>query len=68
MKSLKTATVLLGILSIVFCTQAAAAQKGGGANAVPYPIKEWKGVQGITLAESKPDFIGQPKAPDGAPN
>jgi arylsulfatase A-like enzyme len=31
-------------------------------------LKEWKGVQGKTLADSKPDFIGQPKAPDGAPN
>jgi arylsulfatase A-like enzyme len=33
--------------------------------------KEWKGVQGKTLAEKgtqKPDFIGQPKAPEGAPN
>jgi arylsulfatase len=46
----------------------AAAQKSGGANAIPYPLPEWKGVQGKTLADSKPDFIGQPKAPEGAPN
>jgi hypothetical protein len=25
--------------------------------------EDWKGVQGKTLADSKPDFIGQPKAP-----
>jgi len=37
-------------------------------NAIPYPKKEWKGVQGKTLVDSKPYFIGQPKAPDGAPN
>jgi arylsulfatase A-like enzyme len=40
----------------------------GDSNAIPYPLEEWKGVQGKTLADSKPDFIGQPKAPDGAPN
>jgi hypothetical protein len=37
-------------------------------NAIPYPLPEWKGVQGKTLADSKPDFIGQPKAPKDAPN
>jgi hypothetical protein len=38
--------------------------------ATQFPIRkeEWKGVQGKTLADSKPDFIGPPKAPDGAPN
>ena len=44
----------------------ASAQKEG--NAIPYPMPEWKGVQGKTLADSKPDFIGQPKAPKDAPN
>ena len=68
MKSLKTIISFLGILSIVFLSQVAVAQKSGGGNAIPYPKKEWKGVQGKTLADSKPYFIGQPKAPDGAPN
>jgi len=37
-------------------------------NAIPYPLAEWKGVQGKTLADSKPYFIGPHKAPEGAPN
>jgi hypothetical protein len=48
-----------------FCVRQSGSRRG---NAIPYPLKEWKGVQGKTLAESKPDFIGQPKAPEGAPN
>jgi hypothetical protein len=28
----------------------------------------WPLSGGLTLADSKPYFIGQPKAPDGAPN
>ena len=37
-------------------------------NSIPYPLEEWKGVQGKTLADSKPDFIGQKKAGKDAPN
>ncbi len=37
-------------------------------NAIPYPLAEWKGVQGKTLADSKPYFIGPHKAPEGSPN
>ena len=43
-------------------------QRIGDGNAIPYPLEEWKGVKGKTLADSKPDFVGQKKAPDGAPN
>jgi len=68
MKSLKTVISCLGFLSIVFCSQVAVSQTSGDGNAIPYPLEEWKGVQGKTLADSKPDFIGQRKAPDGAPN
>ena len=68
METVRTVILFLGILAIVFCSQAAFAQKRAGGNAIPYPLKEWKGVQGKTLADSKPDFIGQPKAPEGAPN
>ena len=53
------ATALAG-----FTDQGRCAEK----NSIPYPLDEWKGVQGKTLADSKPDFIGQKKAPKGAPN
>jgi arylsulfatase len=68
MKSLKTVILFLSIFAIAFCGQVAAAQKSGDGNAIPYPLEEWKGVQGKTLADSKPDFIGQKKAPKDAPN
>ena len=68
MKSLKIVILFLSILTFAFGSQATAAGKSGDGNAIPYPKKEWKGVQGKTLADSKPDFIGQPKAPAEAPN
>ena len=34
-------------------------------NSIPYPLEEWKGIQGKTLENSKPDFVGQKKAPKG---
>ena len=37
-------------------------------NSIPYPLEEWKGIQGKTLEDSKPDFVGQKKAPKDAPN
>ena len=37
-------------------------------NSIPYELPEWKGVQGKTLADSKPDFVGRKGAPEGAPN
>jgi arylsulfatase len=43
--------------------QVAVDQKVSGGNAIPYPLEEWKGVQGKTLADSKPHFIGQKKRP-----
>jgi arylsulfatase len=51
------------ILLMVSCSHPFAEQKGEGANAIPYPLEKWKGVQGKTLVDSKPDFIGQRKAP-----
>ena len=39
-----------------------------GSNSIPYPLEEWKGVQGKTLEESKPYFVGPRKAPEGSPN
>jgi len=68
MNLLKTAISFLVALAFVFCSQPVVAQKSADGNAIPYLLKEWKGVQGKTLADSKPDFIGQPKAPAGAPN
>ena len=64
-KSLKIVILFLSVLTFAFGSQAAAAQKSGDGNAIPYPKKEWKGVQGKTLADSKPDFVGPPKAPEG---
>ena len=58
---------LVMLVLITACSpEKASVQKEG--NAIPYPLPEWKGVQGKTLADSKPDFIGQPKAPKDAPN
>jgi hypothetical protein len=39
-------------------------------NAIPYPLEQWngKGCRENPGGQSKPDFIGQPKAPEGAPN
>jgi hypothetical protein len=61
MKSLKTVISSLGILFIVFCSQAAVAQKSGNGNSIPYPLDEWKGVQGKSLKDSTPYFIGPHK-------
>lgn len=46
----------------------AAAQENETTNSIPYPLDEWKGVQGKTLDDSKPYFVGPRKAPEGAPN
>jgi arylsulfatase len=37
-------------------------------NTIPYPLEEWKGVQGKTLSESTPYFVGPREAPEDAPN
>ena len=59
----------LAMLALLFsCSTGPKNTTGHEGNAIPYSKEEWKGVQGKTLAESKPYFIGQPKAPEGAPN
>jgi arylsulfatase len=60
--------LIVGLLSLVFYSQVAVAQKSEDDNSIPYPLEKWKGVQGKTLADSKPYFVGQRNAPDGAPN
>ena len=60
--------MIVGLLSLVFYSQVAVAQKSEDDNSIPYPLEKWKGVQGKTLADSKPYFVGQRNAPDGAPN
>ncbi len=59
----------LGIISI-FLTSAYGQQveQSHEGNAIPYPLDEWKGTAGQTLAESTPDFVGPKKAYEGAPN
>ena len=37
-------------------------------NSIPYPLAKWNGVNGKTLADSKPDFVGGVKAKEGSPN
>jgi hypothetical protein len=68
MKNVLISVISLAMMAIMFScstgTDKSAVREG---NAIPYPNKEWKGVQGKTLADSKPDFIGQPKAPEGLP-
>lgn len=68
MKTLKIMAVLLGLVIIQTPCTASATVINADANAIPYPLPEWKGVQGKTLADSKPDFVGPQKAPAGAPN
>ena len=64
---MKKLTYLLGLV-ILFLTapQTIVAQKT--ENSIPYPLEKWNGVQGKTLEDSRPDFVGQKKAPEGAPN
>jgi len=64
---MKNSTYLFGLIMVLltFC-ESIYAQKT--ENSIPYPLEEWKGVQEKTLADSKPDFIGQKKAPKDAPN
>ena len=63
MKSPKTVVSFLSILTIVLCSQAAAAQESKGGNAIPYPLKEWKGVQGKLWPNRNPISSGNPKRP-----
>ena len=60
---------LLSITMLIFLASCSNVQEHStkkGKNSIPYPLPEWKGVQGKTLADSKPDFIGQPKVPEEA--
>jgi hypothetical protein len=68
MKNLFLSFMSLAILAIMFsCSTGTENTAGQEGNAIPYPNAEWKGVQGKTLADSTPDFIGQPQAPEGLP-
>ena len=69
MKSTAFSFIGLAILFLgISCSTQQENPAGRGENSIPYPSEEWKGVQGKTLADSKPYFVGRPKAPDGAPN
>ena len=57
--------IILAVISVMIIVSFSMAQEG---NQIPYPLEKWKGVQGKTLAESKPYFVGPPKAPKDAPN
>ncbi len=62
----KLLTAILSILTLMLIISCSTKEQEG--NSIPYPLDEWKGVQGKTLEDSKPDFIGPTKAPEGAPN
>ena len=58
----------ISLLFVVLCGLGFAQQQSGEKNAIPYKLEKWKGVQGKTLADSKPDFVGAKKAAKGSPN
>lgn len=60
--------ILIGFCLVVLSHQVSAEPASEKPNAIPYSLGEWKGVQGQTLADSTPYFIGPKKAPEGAPN
>jgi hypothetical protein len=67
MKKTLNSIISLAMMAIMFsCNKGTDKSVDKDGNAIPYPNSEWKGVQGKTLADSKPDFIGQPKAPEGS--
>jgi arylsulfatase A-like enzyme len=68
MKNAYLTFISLFMLAVITACSAEKASAQKETNAIPYPLPEWEGVQGKTLADSKPDFIGQPKAPKDAPN
>lgn len=63
MKSEMIASFTVALL-VVLCGQGFAQE----TNAIPYKLEKWKGIQGKTLADSKPDFVGAKKAAKGSPN
>lgn len=66
---MKKLTYLLGLMVLILTScKTSENNTNENKNSIPYPLEEWKGVQGKTLAESKPDFIGQKKADKDAPN
>ena len=68
---MKKLVLLTGLLLFLLpsCENQKESQKEEGSeNSIPYALEEWKGVQGKTLAESKPYFVGKQKAPEDAPN
>ena len=68
MNNAKLTFVSLVMLALIAACPTEKASAQTESNAIPYPLPEWKGVQGKTLEQSKPYFIGQPEAPEGAPN
>jgi arylsulfatase A-like enzyme len=60
--------IFLSFMSIVLLLLIVSCSTEQEKNSIPYPKDEWKGVEGKTLADSKPFFVGPHKAPEGAPN
>jgi arylsulfatase A-like enzyme len=68
MKLLTTIISFLCVLSIVSCSQLAVKQRIGDSNAIPYPLEEWKGVQGKPWRTRNPILSASPKRLKDAPN
>lgn len=66
--SRKPFALLSCVTLLVSFSQAAAQAPTQGVNSIPYELEKWNGVQGKTLADSKPDFVGPVKAKEGSPN
>lgn len=58
-------TIIFSLLVLLLISSCSTQQQ---KNSIPYTLDKWNGVQGKTLADSKPDFIGPHKAPKEAPN
>ena len=65
MKHISMKSILAAVSIGVLLTTSVTAKE---TNAIPYPLEEWKGVQGKTLKDSKPYFVGPKKATKDAPN
>ena len=53
---MKNLTYLFGLFILILTSWQTSNDKSS-KNSIPYPLEEWKGVQGKTLADSNHDFV-----------
>ncbi|MCG8579501.1 MAG: sulfatase-like hydrolase/transferase, partial [Bacteroidales bacterium] len=68
MKNLSLVLAMIMTAILASCTHQPQEEVKDNGVAIPYPLEEWQGVQGQTLAESEPYFVQKQGAPDKAPN